>query len=189
MRKTLATLVFCTLALGGWILALAQQAQPTPQTPASTTPAKPKLGTGKKAQRVTGTMLETAGCAILNKGKHGQICYYDVTQLRPEKAAAIGPDVPIFISVRNHDNIVWHSGGGAQFHVIGIELKPGQNPGCPKQAFENAFKDDDKEPWHDVVSSGMPIPLAGHYGCIYKTKIKWKDGKLGDPHIIIGDDN
>ena len=32
-------------------------------------------------------------------------------------------------------------------------------------------------------------PLAGPNRCEYKTHIKWKDGKLGDPHIIIGDDN
>lgn len=44
-------------------------------------------------------------------------------------------------------------------------------------------------PWHDVVSSGLPNPLAGPHRCEYKTHIKWKDGKLGDLHIIIGDDN
>jgi hypothetical protein len=174
------------LALGGGILAQAQQAQPTPQKPSGSKPAP-----AKNVKRVLGSMLETAGCTILNKGKHGQICYYDVTRLRPENPAAnaAAQDVAIFISVRNHDQIMWHSGGGAQFHVVGIELKSGQNPGCPKNAFENEFKDDDNEPWHDVVSSGMPNPTAGHFGCVYKTHIKWKDGKMGDPHIIIGDDN
>lgn len=136
-----------------------------------------------------GRMSEAAGCKVLNKGKHGQICYYDVTRLRPERAEQSGPDLPIFISVRNHDTILWHSGGNAPFHVIGITLRAGQNSHCPRQAFENDFRDNDADPWNDVVSSGLPNPLAGHYQCEYKTHIKWKDGKLGDPHIIVGDDS
>ena len=138
---------------------------------------------------ILGTMSETAGCHILNKGKRGQICYYDISQLRPETQSQLGPDVPIYISVNKHESIVWHKGGSIPFHVIGIELKPNQNPNCPKQAFDNDFKDDDTEPWHDALSSGWANPLAGHYGCEYKTHVKWKDGKMGDPHIIINDDN
>ena len=136
-----------------------------------------------------GVMSEAAGCTVLNKGKHGQICYYDVTRLRPERTRQRGADVPIYVSVRNHDTILWHSGGATPFHVIGITLRPGQNSPCPHQAFENDFKDNDAEPWSDAVSSGLPNPLAGHYQCEYKTHVKWKDGKLGDPHIIIGDDS
>jgi hypothetical protein len=132
-------------------------------------------------------MTEESGCHILNKGKRGQICYYDVTRHRPENAASAGPDLPIYISARKHESILWHKGGGGGFHVTGIELRSGQNPHCPRQAFDNDFKDDDNEEWHDVVASGLVNPLAARYRCEYKTHFKWQDGKRGDPHIIVGD--
>ena len=196
MRKTLAIFVLLALALAVWMPAQAQQSQTqpaTPQKPAGAAPAKPKSAGKKKMMTrsagVLGTMSETAGCHILNKGKRGQICYYDVNQLRPENKSQQVPDAPIYISVNKHESIIWHKGGGIPFHVVGIELKPNQNPGCPKQAFDNDFKDDPTEPWHEALSSGWANSTAGHYGCEYKTHVKWQDGKIGDPHIIINDDN
>ena len=194
MRKTLATFVLLALTLLLGSVAQAQQPatkDATAQKPATPKRSKRAAGTTKKTAAllpVLGTMSESAGCTILNKGKHAQICYFDVTRLRPERTASMGPDVPIYISVRNHDTILWHSGGGnTLFHVIAIELRPKQNTNCPKQAFENEFKDDSNEPWHEVISSGLASPIAARYNCEYKTRIKWKDGTLGDPHIIIGD--
>jgi len=190
VRKTLATLVLFALTLLPWI-AQAQQSQTQPAAPQKGTTAKWGSGTGKKmtqaAKAPFGEMAEEAGCKIMNKGKRGQICFYDVTPFRPETQAALAPDKPIYISERKHETLMWHKGGGMGFHVTGIELRAGQNPHCPKQAFDNDFKDDDAEEWHDVISSGMPNHLAALYQCEYKTHFKWKDGKRGDPHIIIGD--
>ena len=195
MRKTLAIFVLLALALAVWMPAQAQQSQTQPAAPkpAGPAPAKRKPTAKNKMTRaaapILGLMSEEAGCKILNKGKRGQICYYDVTRHRPENEGKMGPDKPIYISVNKHESLLWHKGGGMGFHVTGIELRAGQNPNCPKQAFDNDFKDDDTEEWHDVISSGLANPLAGHYQCEYKTHFKWQDGKRGDPHIIINDDN
>src|SRR5258708_1057668 len=75
-------------------------------------------------------MSEEGGCRVLNKGKRGQVCYYDVTRHRPEKAANAGLDAPIRISERLHETVLWHQGDGLRFHITGLELRPGQNPNC-----------------------------------------------------------
>ena len=191
MRTTLATVVCLALLVS--ISAQAQQSQPQPAAPskgAAPTPAKHRSSAAKTKLRAAapfGSMAEESGCRILNKGKRGQICFYDVTRHRPENQANAGADLPIYISAKKHESILWHKGGGMGFHVTGLELRPGQNLHCPKQAFDNDFKDDDTEEWHDVVTSGLPNPLAARYQCEYKTHFKWQDGKRGDPHIIIGD--
>lgn len=190
MRTTLAKTLLLALVFSLSVSAQAQQ--PTQDAaPQKSASAKPARKAGKKTSSllpVTGTMSESAGCRILNKGKRAQVCYYDVTRMLPSKTAAPAEDVPIYVSVRNHESIMWHSGGdGKLFHVIAVDLMPKQNAKCPKQAFDNEFKDDPLEPWHDLVSSGMGNPAAARYECAYKTKLKWQDGTLGDPHIIIGD--
>ena len=100
--RRLALLALMGLGCGG-------ETQPVTDQAANGTMTNNAVGPDQAA---IGVMSEESGCRILNKGKRGQICYYDVTRHRPEREVSGGPDndVPIRVSARKHETVLWHKG-------------------------------------------------------------------------------